>query len=44
VGISPRSSSVASGSDRRVFDIFSDNLKHRCRDELLLDEVLKGQT
>jgi hypothetical protein len=32
-------SSVASGNDRRVFEIFTDNLKRWSRGERLLNEV-----
>jgi phosphoglycerate dehydrogenase-like enzyme len=37
--ITPHNSSVASGNDRRVFEIFTDNLKRWSRGERLLNEV-----
>jgi phosphoglycerate dehydrogenase-like enzyme len=42
--ITPHNSSVASGNDWRVFEIFTDNLGRWSRGETLVNEVLKGQT
>jgi D-2-hydroxyacid dehydrogenase (NADP+) len=42
--ITPHNSLAASGNDRRVFEIFSDNLGRWSRGETLVNEVLKGQS
>jgi phosphoglycerate dehydrogenase-like enzyme len=41
--VTPHNSSVASGNDRRVFEIFTDNLGRWSRGETLVNEVVKGQ-
>jgi len=42
--VTPHNSSVASGNDRRVFEIFTDNLRRWSRGEALVNEVAKGPT
>jgi phosphoglycerate dehydrogenase-like enzyme len=42
--ITPHNSPASSGNDRRVFEIFRDNLARWSRGEALVNEVLKGNT
>jgi phosphoglycerate dehydrogenase-like enzyme len=40
--VTPHNSSVASGNDRRVFELFRDNLVRWSRGENLINEIVKG--